>query len=63
MSERDTIMACIRRLNRREAEVLRRMTFRCGHQVLPRPYPRAKVRRWFSDRRTYLMYEYDKRDQ
>lgn len=59
-AQRSQIMACIQRLNVREDEALAKAVLRDGHRLLPRPYVRQQLRRWFRQRWEYLVSEYEK---
>lgn len=52
-AQRSKIMECIRHLNRREAEILRRVE-------LELPEVRQQIRRWYRERWEYLLQEYEK---
>lgn len=59
-AERAKIMACIQRLNAREAKMLEVCVLRTTHGDLPRPHQRAQIREWYHQRWSYLLGEYEK---
>lgn len=58
--QRERIMACIRRLNSREARAIDAAVLWQGSGKLPRPHLRAELRQWFRLRWVYLLSEYEK---
>jgi hypothetical protein len=56
---RGQIMACIHRLNAKEAKSIYRAVTRQGGSTLPRPYLRQQIRYWYRQRWDYLISEYE----
>lgn len=63
--QRMKIMACIQRLNNREAKAIDRAVMRTVSRdgtiqyTLPRPHLREQIRAWYRERWEYLVREYE----